>query len=87
MDLPCHACVCAYPSLQLRSTSGALVVTNTLVANSTYQGSPATVISSETGPVVINTLLSSGIAVQSGGFISARALASGYAVSTRAPWE
>jgi hypothetical protein len=37
--------------------------------------------------VVINTLLSSGIAVQSGGFISARALASGYAVSTHAPWE
>ena len=56
------------------------MVTNTLVANSTYGGSPRTVVTSATGPVVINTLLSSGIWVQSGGFISARALASGYAV-------
>jgi hypothetical protein len=70
---------------QLTTDSGSISVLTSLVYNAPDEEGPAaTVLTSNTGPIYVNTILSNGINVTSGGLLSLRALASGYLVRDRA---
>lgn len=65
-----------FGSLPITTNTGSISIFNALTSGP--EGAPpATVLNSTTGPVSINTILSTGIIIETGGFISAHSLASG----------